>query len=168
MSASGPGKYAPFNWVKLKGWCQSLWGLGVGSHSSQRFQAIIFTLQCYYQEVVFCATSFSVSLLMYLETDKRACVLSIISSKYSSCLKGEGGPGDHLAHLGDSAALYRSVNQPLASGLKDTAWWAGKTLRSTKLPLTLRAHNLIDFRLDLQHHLFLIIATHLHDSTRRR
>lgn len=34
-------------------------------------------------------TSFSISFLIYLETDMRTYVLSIISSKYSSCLKGE-------------------------------------------------------------------------------
>lgn len=58
--------------------------------------------------------------LIHLETDMRTYVLSIISSKYSSCLKGEGWALG--TQLDDRATIDRSVNEPLASDFKDTAW----------------------------------------------
>lgn len=39
--------------------------------------------------------------------------------------------------------------------------------RPTELHLTLRAHNIIDFHLDLWHNLFLVKATPSHNSTRK-
>lgn len=138
----------------------------VGGRSHfQESQAIIFTLQCYYQEVLLFSTSFSASFLTRLETDTRAYVLSIISSKYSSCLKGKGGHWEpSLVTEPIYIYIYVSEWASMASGFKDTAWWAGKTLRPTKLPLTLRARNLIDSSPDLWHHLFLTRTTHLHTT----